>query len=187
VNPKLNYLKEYESKNNSNPRDKINLNLNTKSKTAKENKQQEDENLAYSLNKKNFKDKADAESNRFSKPNNPHPKTPNDFYEKFQLIKEMRDKVRAPVDDMGVECTIESNTDRRTYKFQTLVSLILSAQTNDKITFTVMKRLLDYGLSVDSIAEISEADLVKLIYEVNFHNNKARSLINVNKFSKVIK
>lgn len=186
MNPKLNYLKDYEKNDASKTLYSNKLNSNSKAKISKKNNKEqqheENENIQEnSRSKINFKEKTNPEksSTKTIKPKNPHPKTPKNFYSQFQLIKEMRDRARAPVDDMGVECTIESNTDRPTYKFQTLVSLVLSAQTNDKTTFTVMKRLLDFGLSVDSIAEISEADLVKLIYEVNFHNNKARSLINV--------
>jgi len=142
------------------------------------------ENTKFSRTKKNFKD-IEKNINNDSKKNssslkNLNPKTPKLFFEQFELIRKMRDEARAPVDDMGVECTIESNTDRPTYKFQTLVSLILSAQTNDKVTFSTMKKLLDYGLTVDSIAKISEKNLVEMIYGVNFHNNKAQRIIIVN-------
>lgn len=190
VNQKLSYLKEYEkehinsanaaskeSKSNSKSTKKIKISKSIENKIQQEYlKENSDSEIRT---KKNFKDKKDSEQIKIFKPKNLHPKTPKNFFEHFQIIKQMRDSARAPVDDMGVECTIESNSDRPTYKFQTLVSLILSAQTNDKTTFIVMKRLLDYGLTVDSITVISEADLVKLIYEVNFHNNKARSIINV--------
>ena len=183
MNQKLNYLKEYEKENpNSATSTKPKSNSKSTKKTSNESQIQQAEPKKLeenTRNKKNLKDKSEKESYKVFKPKNPHQKTPNNFYEQFQLIKEMRDYARAPVDDMGVECTIDSNTDRPTYKFQTLVSLILSAQTNDKSTFLVMKRLLGYGLTIDNIAKISEQDLVKLIYEVNFHNNKARSIINV--------
>jgi endonuclease-3 len=183
VNQKLNYLKEYEKEYpNSATATKPKSNSKSTKKTPDESQIQQSEPKKLeenTRNKKNLKDKKEKESYKIFKPKNPHQKTPKNFYEQFQLIKEMRDYARAPVDDMGVECTIDSNTDRPTYKFQTLVSLILSAQTNDKSTFLVMKRLLGYRLTVDNIAKISEPDLVKLIYEVNFHNNKARSIINV--------
>lgn len=94
----------------------------------------------------------------------------------------MRDKETAPVDTMGVEFTIDESVDKSISKFQTLVSLMLSAQTKDPVTFAAMKRLIDYGLTIDKIVEISEEKLIELIYGVNFHNTKAKNILNVKLF-----
>lgn len=91
----------------------------------------------------------------------------------------MRKLHEAPVDSMGLECAIDSNIDRALYKFQSLVSLMLSAQTKDPTTFAAMKRLINYGLTVDKIANITEQKLIELIYGVNFHITKAKNIINV--------
>jgi len=178
VNPKIKVLQknnEKELKEMNNVKDDI----KSKNKKSKEGRNENNSKSENRRNKKNFKDQNNEETDKVFKPKNPHPKTPKYFYDQFELIKTMRDNARAPVDDMGVECTVQSNTDRPTFKFQTLVSLILSAQTNDKTTFAIMRKLLDFGLTVDNISGLTEAKLIELIYGVNFHNNKARSILNV--------
>jgi endonuclease-3 len=99
----------------------------------------------------------------------------------FDKIKKMRNYISAPVDDMGVEWTVESGVDRKTQKFQALVSLILSAQTPDPMTYKTMTKLKNYGLTVERISKISTEDFIDLIYGVNFHNNKTKAILNVRK------
>jgi endonuclease-3 len=61
-------------------------------------------------------------------------------------------------------------------KFQGLVSLMLSPQTKDNITYETTKKLIEYGLTIDSILKISHEDLVNLIFKVSFHNVKATNI-----------
>lgn len=101
-------------------------------------------------------------------------KLPKDFYKVWEKIKKMRDEDDAPVDTMGVDCCPDSKADRPTYKFQSLVSLILSSQTKDPITFAAMERLIKHGLTIDNIISTSEEKLRELIYGVSFYNNKSK-------------
>ncbi len=82
---------------------------------------------------------------------------------------------------MGVSCSSVSK-DPAIYKFQTLISLMLSSQTKDPVTFATMKKLIDYGLTVENIANSSIEKLTELIYGVSFHNNKAKYIKEVSSF-----
>lgn len=109
---------------------------------------------------------------------------PKKFWKMYNLIKEMRGKVDAPVDTMGAEFCSQEKQNKPLYKFQTLVSLLLSSQTKDPITFAAMERLIKHGLTVDNIIETEEETIKDLIYGVSFHNNKAKY---IKKFAQVLK
>ena len=101
------------------------------------------------------------------------------FEKDYALIKKMRKDVEAPVDTMGSALCPDNKikkVDYKTYKFQALVSLILSAQTKDHITFQTTQKLIKYGLTIQSMLDTSTDKIVELIYGVSFHNNKAKSI-----------
>ena len=101
------------------------------------------------------------------------------FEKDYALIKKMRKDVEAPVDTMGSALCPDNKikkVDYKTYKFQALVSLILSAQTKDHITFQTTQKLIKYGLTIQSMIDTSADKIVELIYGVSFHNNKAKSI-----------
>ena len=106
------------------------------------------------------------------------------FEKDYQKIKEMRKSVKAPVDSMGSalcpDKTIQE-TDYKTYKFQALISLLLSSQTKDNITFQATKNLISYGLSISSMLKTPKEKIVEFIYQVSFHNNKAENIKNIAK------
>ena len=56
----------------------------------------------------------------------------------------------------------------KTYRFQVLLSLMLSSRTKDQATAAAMAKLKTHGCSVDSILEISDEKLGQLIYPVGF-------------------
>lgn len=62
------------------------------------------------------------------------------------------------------------------FRFQTLVSLMLSSQTKDTVTSAAVKNMqttLPGGLTLESILQVSEADLDEKIKAVGFHQRKA--------------
>ena len=100
------------------------------------------------------------------------------FEKDFEKIKEMRKGKTAVVDTQGLSSCIDTcdKSDKKLLKFQGLVSLMLSPQTKDNITYETTKKLLDYGLNIDSILKISEKELVDIIFKVSFHNVKAKNI-----------
>lgn len=100
------------------------------------------------------------------------------FENDFKKILKIRKEVEAPVDSQGLSSCIEKcdNKDRKLMKFQGLVSLMLSPQTKDNITYDTTKKLIEYGLTIDNILKISHEELVNIIFKVSFHNVKAKNI-----------
>jgi len=105
---------------------------------------------------------------------------PTNWRAVYQGIESMRrDGIasNAPVDTMGCERLSVSEVDSPNFRFQTLVGLMLSAQTKDAVTAAAMKNLnarWSDGLTVHHIVhDIDEAELDKLISQVGFHQRKA--------------
>lgn len=99
---------------------------------------------------------------------------PPNFPQLWDAIVDMRKERNAPVDLHGAECLAQG--DDKTFRFQVLVSLMLSSQTKDAVTSAAMKRLQEFGLEVDKILETSEEKLAELLYGVGFYNRKAKYL-----------
>lgn len=93
-------------------------------------------------------------------------------------IREMRKNKDAPVDSMGCDKCVDQDSKPEVARFQALVSLMLSSQTKDEVTFAAMERLKNYknGLNIASILEMSEETLGKLIYPVGFWKKKSKYL-----------
>lgn len=66
---------------------------------------------------------------------------PPNWEELYNLTKEMRSKVLAPVDTMGCESLAEGHRSPRDQRFQTLIALMLSSQTKDTVTAAAMRNL----------------------------------------------
>jgi len=100
------------------------------------------------------------------------------FEKDFEKIIKMREETPALVDTQGLSSCIDicNSKDKKLMKFQGLVSLMLSPQTKDNITYETTKRLIEYGLNIDNILKISEKELVELIFKVSFHNVKAKNI-----------
>jgi len=85
----------------------------------------------------------------------------------------------APVDTMGCAVTGNKDANPKTFRFETLVSLMLSAQTKDAITFDAVNQLrtrLAGGCTPDGI--LNEPDLAHdCIKKVGFHNIKLSNLL----------
>ncbi|KAF0990203.1 hypothetical protein HZS_4551 [Henneguya salminicola] len=91
----------------------------------------------------------------------------------------MRSKRTAPVDTKGCHMCCDPNTDVKTQRFQTLISLILSSQTKDEFTYSAMGRLKQYGLNIESVINMEKETIQKLIYPVGFYKKKSIFIKNV--------
>lgn len=116
-------------------------------------------------------------------------KIPKNFYDIYNHIKTMRSKIITPVDTMGcanIPKTIsgESELTQKNYRFQLLVSLMISSQTKDEVNFKAMQKMRSYfqsegfeeGISIASMLWVDEKKLDELIYSVGFHTRKASYL-----------
>lgn len=106
----------------------------------------------------------------------PHPLWPSHYAN----IASMRAACDAPVDSMGCERCADAGADEHTKRFQTLVSLMLSSQTKDEVTFATTKRLIAAGLgTATAMAAAEEATIAQVLLgppAVGFWRNKARFL-----------
>jgi len=87
-------------------------------------------------------------------------------------IIEMRKLRDAPVDTMGCDVISDVLAPPQDYRFQVLVSLMLSSQTKDQVTSAAMSRLRTHGCNVDNILATSDDQLGTLIYPVGFWRRK---------------
>ena len=83
-------------------------------------------------------------------------KGPKDWETMWDLIMEMRSKHIAPVDTMGSDKLGEKKASKNEYAYHTLIGLMLSSQTKDEMTAKAMKKLKEYGLTIDNILETDE-------------------------------
>lgn len=134
-------------------------------------------NLKQKIKKDNNtkqKSKLEMLQNYEKKMQNKSPESIDNFWKEWEKIQKMRGSYIAAVDTMGVEYCADSKQDRAIYKFQTLISLLLSSQTKDPITFAVMNKLIKHGLTVENIIKTDEDTIRDMIYGVSFHNNKTK-------------
>ncbi|KAL0490361.1 NTHL1, partial [Acrasis kona] len=117
-------------------------------------------------------------------------KNANDTIEiQINKIKEMRkpDGVagNAPVDSDGCNYLAEQTKDstlteeerhekEKTFRYQTLLSLLISSQTKDTTTGVAMKKLQEHGCTVDHIMNTPIEDIAKLIKPVTYYTKKAQ-------------
>lgn len=90
----------------------------------------------------------------------------------------MRAAGGAPVDTMGCERCADPSAPPATRRFQTLVSLMLSSQTKDAITYGACQRLLGLpgGFTAANIAATAPAVLEPIIHPVGFYRQKSKFL-----------
>ncbi|XP_014769778.1 endonuclease III-like protein 1 [Octopus bimaculoides] len=87
-------------------------------------------------------------------------------------IREMRKHQDAPVDSMGCDTISDRTSAPEIFRYQVLLSLMLSSQTKDEVTSAAMMRLREYGCNIDNILETTDEKLGKLIYPVGFWKRK---------------
>jgi endonuclease-3 len=104
---------------------------------------------------------------------------PTDWETSYNLTKEMRKSLLAPVDTMGCERLADADASPRDQRFQTLVSLMLSSQTKDTVTAAAISNLmrnLDGGLTLEAALAVEPEKLNELIGKVGFHNTKTKNI-----------
>eukprot|EP01100_Stratorugosa_tubuloviscum_P005889 TRINITY_DN2585_c1_g4_i2.p1 TRINITY_DN2585_c1_g4~~TRINITY_DN2585_c1_g4_i2.p1 ORF type:complete len:351 (+),score=150.39 TRINITY_DN2585_c1_g4_i2:2-1054(+) len=111
---------------------------------------------------------------------------PANWIKVWNGILEMRKKIDAPVDSCGCSKLPQQTLSPSTYKFQILVSLMLSSQTKDPVTAAAVQRLQQYsnGLTIDSLLDLPENKIAELIKPVSFYKRKATYLKNTAKIIK---
>ncbi|KAK3760540.1 hypothetical protein RRG08_022824 [Elysia crispata] len=110
----------------------------------------------------------------YSSPEKPSSSTwePPLWREQYANILQMRKFRDAPVDSMGCDVISDVLARPKDYRYQVLVSLMLSSQTKDQVTSAAMGRLRQHGCSVSNILATSDDQLGKLIYPVGFWKKK---------------
>jgi endonuclease-3 len=96
----------------------------------------------------------------------------------LEAILEFRKHKTAPVDTMGCSKLGDTN-DAKLYRFQTLISLMLSAQTKDELTAKAVGNLktLPGGLTAATLSAASLDVVEELIRPVSFFRTKACRII----------
>ncbi|EDO31265.1 predicted protein, partial [Nematostella vectensis] len=97
---------------------------------------------------------------------------PPNWRQQLENIRQMRASRDAPVDSQGCERTADTSTTPQVYRYQVLVSLMLSSQTKDPVTFAAMEKLKAHGCTVDKILNTSDDKLGEMIYPVGFWRKK---------------
>lgn len=105
----------------------------------------------------------------------------------YNEVVSMRSKFFAPVDSQGCERmpnTINPGVQTRNprvYRFQLLISLMLSSQTKDEVNYEAMKKLHQGllklnpdGLCIESLLKLSIPEIDAYINKVGFHNRKSQ-------------
>ncbi|XP_070579877.1 endonuclease III-like protein 1 [Ptychodera flava] len=92
--------------------------------------------------------------------------------EQFANVREMRKKRDAPVDSMGCERVADQYAAPQVYRYQTLISLMLSSQTKDQVNAAAMEKLKAHGCTVGNILKTDDKTLGELIYPVGFWKRK---------------
>lgn len=94
----------------------------------------------------------------------------------FRGLQEMRKERNAPVDLYGCHILGDKKADIKTWRFQTLVSCLLSSQTKDAATAACMNRLQQFGLNCPRIKETQANDIEDLLNGCSFHKTKAKHM-----------
>lgn len=101
-----------------------------------------------------------------------------EFKDDFLRIYEFRKTQKAPVDLFDVWFPIkEINLMNSITRFKMLVFFLLSSQTKDTLTYSILSTLEKHSvLSIDNMLKITEQDLAKMIKPISFFNIKAKNL-----------
>jgi endonuclease-3 len=92
----------------------------------------------------------------------------------YDAIVEMRIRRDAAVDTQGC-AKLAISQDAKTFRFQTLIALMLSSQTKDQVTADAMKKLNALwpdGLNLENVRAASTATVHSAITNVGFHQRK---------------
>ncbi|CAA7260929.1 unnamed protein product [Cyclocybe aegerita] len=104
----------------------------------------------------------------------PHP-APSNWRETYDTIKAMRTRFVAPVDTMGCDQAQWKESDPKSRRYATLVSLMLSSQTKDEVTDAAVSKLraaLGGSLSVEAMIAADDSVISEAIAKVGFWRRK---------------
>ncbi|KAK3089665.1 hypothetical protein FSP39_005465 [Pinctada imbricata] len=110
-------------------------------------------------------------------------KEPLLWHEQLMNIQEMRKFADAPVDSMGCDVISDERACPEVYRYQVLVSLMLSSQTKDQVTSAAMTKLRAHGCNISNILSTPDEKLGELIYPVGFWKRKVEY---IKKTSKIL-
>lgn len=104
----------------------------------------------------------------------------------YNTVVDMRKLIVTPVDTMGCERMPDTITpglsvnNPKSYRFQLLISLMLSSQTKDEVNYSAMVKLNNHfrengyvGLCLEACLAATESELDECIKLVGFHRRKA--------------
>lgn len=99
---------------------------------------------------------------------------PPNWLRTIENIRKVRQKFPAPVDTMGCDQANNKADKLVNQRFQILVSLMLSSQTKDPITWAAVQNLREAGMdNVKGMREAKVKDIEDLIHPVGFYRRKA--------------
>ncbi|KAF5324704.1 hypothetical protein D9611_004343 [Ephemerocybe angulata] len=104
----------------------------------------------------------------------PHP-APEHWEDVYDLIKDMRSRIVAPVDTMGCDQAQYKESELRNRRFATLVSLMLSSQTKDEVTdaaVTKLRAAVGGTLSIENVINADNDTIAEAINKVGFWRRK---------------
>lgn len=107
---------------------------------------------------------------------------PRKWLQIYNGIAAYRRNNSAPVDYAGCEKLSRREFDGKVYRFETLVALVLSAQTSDKSLHPVMRRLQDLaptGLSPQRLLELGRDRISECIKTIGLAPKKSKYLIDI--------
>jgi endonuclease-3 len=100
---------------------------------------------------------------------------PENWREIYNLVVELRQDRTSPCDDSGCEALPDRSGTPCDFRFQVLMSLMLSSQTKDAVVGEAIRSMqTDNCLDVESISQMSPEKLNSYIKRVGFHNNKTK-------------
>ncbi|VDN04832.1 unnamed protein product [Thelazia callipaeda] len=102
----------------------------------------------------------------------------------LENIRRMRSDQDAPVDIVGCHMLADALAEPKIFRFQTLLSLMLSSQTKDHVTAAAMHRLRQHGCTVDDMIKIPKEELEQLLIPVGFYKRKA---VYIKKVAEILK
>ncbi|VDD81684.1 unnamed protein product [Mesocestoides corti] len=102
---------------------------------------------------------------------------PPKWYATLENIQRMRVRRNAPVDTMGCDQLADERADPKTFRLQTLLSLMISSQTKDGATAGAIERLKEHNVAhLAALRKLPEQKLAQLLYPVSFYKTKAKNI-----------
>ncbi|KAM0681331.1 hypothetical protein GINT2_000531 [Glugoides intestinalis] len=98
----------------------------------------------------------------------------------YFTIKKQRESIDAPVDNIGCYAAGKTHTGD-VKKFQILISLLLSSQTKDEVTYEAVMALNSFlgVLTPTNVLNAKQEDIHNCIRKVGYHNKKTKFLISI--------